>query len=438
MLKEYPYYLVNLLITGIIIAFSAISLFSHLTLATNLPVFLLLVTLIQIMCIGVFFYAKKTPGLLSNRKVLFLGVLVSCIGVAGQPIFEDDYFRYLWDAYVFHFHGTPYGMAPEVFFSDSSIPDHFQEILGYINHPSLPTLYGPTLQYSFLLAFMIDPGNVWILQLIYALANLIIIVIGLKFSAPHYVLLYVFSPLVFKEVLLTAHPDGLAVTLLLVACWAKYRSYYFATGCFLALSIGAKVFAILFIPFLILRQPLKVALGLLLTLSLLYFPLAKNGASDLMGLTHMASHWEFNSALWGVSRVFLSVGDTRVFMAMILITVLGWYGWSFYRQQQYSSSILPRGDIILGCFLVCAPVINPWYLLWVLPFAVIWPSVTAWFAGFIVFLSYLVPIYLPSLTLEGNYDQPLVIRWVEFGLLALVFIVECYWRKRGEELTSRV
>lgn len=116
-------------------------------------------------------------------------------------------------------------------------------------------------------------------------------------------------------------------------------------------------------------------------------------------------------------------------MAIILIAVLAQYGWSFYKQHRSRPTIIPRGDIILGVFLVCAPVINPWYIVWILPFAVIYPSVTAWFSGFIILLSYIVPIYLPSLALKGNYNQPLIIRWLEFGLLAGVFISECWWRR---------
>ena len=441
MLSKKPHYLANGCIAAALFGLGAIALLSQSSQANNLLLFLLLATLTQVLAVIAFFYTKKNPHVLSAKKGLLLGCVVSAIGLMGQPIFEDDYFRYLWDGYYFYTHGTPYGAAPESFFTDPEIPERLQTILGYINHPSLPTIYGPTLQYSFLLAFIIDPGNVWLLQLCYALANLIIIAICLQLAPPHYVLLYILSPLVFKETLLTAHPDALGVALLLAACWASYRAYPMATGCLLALSIGAKVFALLLLPFLLLRQPIKVLSGLLLTLVALYLPLASQGASDLMGLSHMASDWEFNSALWGLSRAFLDIEQTRLLMAAILLLVLGSYGgYFYYRQQQpyqkqeqtpeQGLKCIPRGDIIFGSFLLCAPVINPWYMLWLLPFAVIYPSLSVWFASFIVLLAYLVPIYLPTLHLAGNYDQPLIIRWLEFGLLAGVLVIEGVWRKR--------
>ena len=160
----------------------------------------------------------------------------------------------------------------------------------------------------------------------------------------------------------------------------------------------------------------------------MYLPFLRGGASDFAGLFHMANDWEFNSALWGLSKAFLSVETTRLLMAFVLMVALGCYWIIFYLKQKDDPFMLPRGDIILGIFLICVPVINPWYVVWVLPFAVIWPSVTAWFASFIVLLSYLVPIYLPSISLEGNYDQPIFIRWLEFSLLGVVFFCEYLWK----------
>jgi len=413
-----------------IIMSACLALLSHHHWAHNLPLFLSWAFIIQATTLLAFFYLRKHALYLSPKVLLTIAIVVHCIGIMGQPIFEDDYFRYLWDAYLFYTQGTPYGIAPESFFTDATVPDKFHTILGYINHPSLPTIYGPTLQYGFLLAFLIDPGNVWVLQCLFAIANLVIIGILLKFAHPHYIFLYIFSPLVFKEILLTAHPDGFAVAFLMAALWARQKDYPVIAGGLLGLSIAAKVFAVLFIPFLLLHKRVKVAFGLGLALTVAYLPFLQDGASDLAGLFHMANDWEFNSALWGLSNAFFPTTTTRLFMAAILMTALAVYGFIFYRQQKINPLILPRGDIILGCFLLCAPVINPWYLVWILPFAVIWPSVTAWFSSFIVLLSYLVPLYFPTLTLAGNYDQPVIIRWIEFSLLGIVFISECYWHYR--------
>lgn len=422
-------YCFTVLIAAILLAYLCISVYSHSLLAENLAFFLGAVSLIQVMVIAAFLLAAKNLELLTTKYVLLLAIIIHVIGIAGHPVFEDDYFRYLWDAYTLYTYGSPYSITPESFFSDATVPENFQAILDYINNPSLPTIYGPTLQYSFLLAYLIDPANIYILKFIYAIANVAIIFICLQFAKPHYVFLYVCSPLVFKEILLTAHPDGFAVALLVAALWARHKHYYYITGALLGLSIGAKIFAVLLLPFLILRQPVKVISGVIGILLLLYLPIIKNGASDLLGLAYMATDWEFNSALWGLFRIYFSVEITRWLCASILLVTLAIYGLQFLLQQKNNPTQIPRGDIIFGSFLLCAPVINPWYLVWLLPFAVIRPTITVWYASFIVLLAYITPLYWPTLGINGAYNHPTFIRWFEFGSLFLVFLFEYYWRQ---------
>ena len=371
-LYRFPIFTLSILCT--LASYLLLSFYSHSEWRYHLPSFLIISTVIQILTIIAFLYA---PDNLSKLPVILLAVIVHIIGVFGLPLFEDDYFRYLWDAYTFSTLGTPYGISPESFFDKPNIPDNFQEILGYINHPDLPTIYGPTLQYSFWLAYWLEPGSVFTLQCLYAFANLLIVIIALELAKPKYVLLYVFSPLIFKEVLMTAHPDGFAVALLFAAFWAKHKQHYIWVGIFLGLSIGAKVFAILLIPFLCLRQPFKVISSLIATLSAIYLPFIINsGASDLLGLAHMANNWEFNSAIWGLIQVYYSTPITRNIIMVGLFIILGSYGLFFFLKQRKNKQFLPHGDLVLGIFLVSSPVINPWYCVWLLPFATIRPSLT--------------------------------------------------------------
>ena len=210
--------------------------------------------------------------------------------------------------------------------------------------------------------------------------------------------------------------------------WARLRKYALAAGCLLALSIGVKIFAILLIPFFLLRQPLNFLVGLVITLLLLYFPFISHGSSDFSGLIHMSQNWEFNSALWGLARMFFSEVTTRIIIFGLLLFFLAYYFLHFVKKQTHNEKTIFRGDIVFGLFLICAPVINPWYLIWLLPFATIRPSFTAWAASVLVFMAYITPIYLPSLNLFGNYDQPLWARYFQFSLLGIIFVVEVFYK----------
>ena len=60
--------------------------------------------------------------------------------------------------------------------------------------------------------------------------------------------------------------------------------------------------------------------------------------------------------------------------------------------------------------------INPWYLLWLLPFAAIFPSAWAWTASAAVLLSYVTFLNLQDYAMDP-YAQPVWVRWLEFGLI---------------------
>jgi len=86
------------------------------------------------------------------------------------------------------------------------------------------------------------------------------------------------------------------------------------------------------------------------------------------------------------------------------------------RLRRHGVPHIPRGDWIFGAFLLVSPVINPWYLLWLLPFAVIVPSVWAWTASVAVLLAYVTGLNLNDSELQ-TYQQPAWVRPLEFGLI---------------------
>ncbi|MEK8020051.1 MAG: hypothetical protein VSS75_024520 [Candidatus Parabeggiatoa sp.] len=153
------------------------------------------------------------------------------------------------------------------------------------------------------------------------------------------------------------------------------------------------------------------------TLLLLYLPFWRKGGTDMIALSVFAREWEFNSGLFGLLTVWLSSLTAKVVLGLAFLSFLTWY----YLHYRHSEKI-PRGDWIYGLFLIIAPTINAWYLLWMLPFAVIYPSLWAWTASVAVLLSYITGLNLDNFTL-GTYEQPVWVRPLEFGL---IFIALCY------------
>ena len=126
----------------------------------DLPAFFLLVAWTGLPVFGLYLYFHRRGDPFPVGRLILWAVVFRICGLAGGPFYEDDFYRYLWDAYRFATTGTPYGVAPEEFFVDPGVPESFQRVLDGINYPELPTIYGPTTQLVFLLGYVVQPASV--------------------------------------------------------------------------------------------------------------------------------------------------------------------------------------------------------------------------------------------------------------------------------------
>ena len=396
--------------------------------AVGLYEFLSVELVLVILWLAAFSVARNCSAI---KTVLLWALIFRVIGIWGLPILEDDWYRYLWDGYRFISDGTPYGVAPSAFFVSDGLPDRFVEIVGQINNPDLPTIYGPTLQYLFALAYLISPGELWGLKLIMLCADIAVIAILLRLAPVGYVLLYAWSPLVIKEIAFTAHPDGIGVCLLLAALFFRSRQYYTAAVIAGALAVAAKVFAVLIVPWVLWRLPVRYWLIFFVSLGVIYLPFIIQGGNDFFSLFVFAQYWEFNAAAYAVLNLFLPDNSAKLVLAGLFLSWLAWY---FFKSQTQSHDTftMPRVDWVFALFLFIAPVINAWYWLWVLPFAVIFPSFWAWTASVALMLSYYVGLHIPGSEL-GAYEMPIAVRLVEFCLIGIALVFDLYKRKKFVE-----
>lgn len=363
--------------------------------------------------------------LITPMRILFWAACFRLIGLTGDPLWEDDFFRYLWDGYRFYETGSPYGIAPSVFFGSSHIPAQFYSLLAQINYPDVPTIYGPTLQYSFLLGHLLAPAQVWGLQALYALADMAMIMLLLRLASARWVLLYAWSPLVIKELAFTAHPDGLGAMLMLLALYCRQQQQFAVSVTVLALSVGAKVFALLMLPFILWRLSFRYWALFVLVLFALYLPFLLQGASDMAGLLAFARDWQFNSSIYALLRQWLDPQWLKLILGAGFVVI---YAGLLWRHHKATNWTMPRGDIVFGVFLLIAPVVNAWYLVWLLPFAVLFPALWSWTFSVTVLLSYSVGINLNS-TEVAAFEIPLWILLLEYGTVFAAVCVDLWLRK---------
>ena len=371
---------------------------------------------------------------LSFVFLLFWALAFRLCGLYSEPLFEDDYFRYLWDGYVFIAEGSPYGVLPVDYFGDREIPHAVQRLLDGINYPDVPTIYGPTNQYLFGLAHLVYPGHLLPLQILFIGFDLLIIGVLARVAPLKYVLLYAWCPLVVKEIAFTAHPDVVGICLLLLAVTCAVNRHTVKSGVFLALAIGAKIFAVLLAPFILLRLGWKGWLACFVGLCILYLPFVLQGSSELASLWIFATEWEFNASLYTFVASWTSPLLAKIglgFFYLLLLATL-WFKYKAQREQD-----IPRGDVVFGIFLLVAPVVNPWYLLWVLPFAVVYPSLWAWVASVSIFLAYVTSLNLGDYS-SDPFTQPTTVLVFEYAVILVALMIDVYrrLRQKSEKLVT--
>lgn len=394
----------------------------------TLGMFFMLIGFVAVPWIAVFAILGRSAEGVPIGRLIFWALAFRACGLFCIPLFEDDYFRYLWDGYRFAETGTPYAWVPAASFADATVPETFQRVLDQINYPDIPTIYGPVAEFVFLLGYLIAPGSLVPIQVILIGVDLLLIRLLVSVAPARFVLLYAWCPLVIKEIAFTGHSDGLGVCLLMAAILLRSREQLTAAAACLALAVGAKVLTLLLVPFVLARAGYRATFVFVGVLALVYAPFVIQGGTDMTALTIFATSWEFNAALFGVLTEWLPTAEAKWLLGAILVLLGGAY-WLHYRRQNPGS--IPRGDWIYGACLLAAPVINPWYAIWLLPFAVIYPSLWAWTASVALLLAYVTALNLGLYDIEP-FAHPDWLRPLEFGLILAAVGIDIWrrWRHR--------
>lgn len=348
-------------------------------------------------------------------------IVFRLVGLLAEPVLEDDHYRFLWDGYRFAETGNPYGVAPAEFFGDESIPPEQQRVLGSVNHPHLATIYGPAAQWGFRLAHAISPASILSWKILLTLADLTTIALLARIAAPANVLLYAWCPLSIQETAFNGHPEALGVLAMVAAVRWSFAGKGTLSGVAIALAAGVKITGGLLAPLLWWRSGWKAVSGTIIAVLALWGPFWIRGSlTELPALAAMSGEWEFNSSVFGL----LSWTAGREWAQWVCLAGLA--AIALHQARAMRGKVQwPRGDHVYGGFFLLAPVVNPWYMLWVLPFAAIRPR--AWTIAALVLVSV---SYLHGLNWGGGalapYEHPAWLRPLEYGGVAIAA-----WLGRG-------
>lgn len=357
--------------------------------------------------------------------VLAWAVVFRLIGLCGPPLLEDDQFRYLWDGHVFATTGSPYGRPPMAWFDDATLSDEWARVLDNINHPDVPTIYGPVAQLLFLASHAIAPAQLWPLKTMLVGLDLVVVMLLARLASARAALVYAWAPLAIKEVAFSAHLEPLAIAPMLLALWASERGASVGGAALAGLATAARLQAGFVAPLFWTRIAGRDAIVFSLVLGACYLPALLGGAvAESGGLSAFAQAWEFNSTGFAVLQALL--GDAaRPVSGLIVVAA---FTATLYRSRRIGARELCVP--LLGIAFALSPVVNPWYLLWLLAFSAMAPRAWALAAVAIVPLAYAHGLYLGDGL--APYEHPWWVRPTQVVVVLAAAAAGWWWTHRHE------
>lgn len=300
---------------------------------------------------------RRTPPWTSPSLSLILGcaLVFRLTAFLIPPIWDDDLYRYLWDGRV-GIHGiNPYLYAPDAPEMESMQNDHYD----MVSFKSIRTIYPPLFQFLFQLSQWIAPSSLFFLKSLALLFDLALIVVLLSILRklgypPAWILIYAWNPLPIKEFANSGHMDSLVLFLLFLSLKLVLDGRMVLAHLTLGLSVLAKLFSGIALPFLLLVSfrkshraffpSLAVFAGVLI---LGYIPFAEAGPRMFEGLSIYSRYWNFNAGpFWLIEGALNRTGWNTWWLsrALILTGMFGVITWQLIALWGYPWNRSPGDD----------------------------------------------------------------------------------------------
>lgn len=332
-----------------------------------------------------------------------------------DPGLSEDLYRYRWQGKLQAAGGNPYTETPE----DPRWQELRDATWPRVNRKNLPSVYGPVLEHLYngyyRLATWVEPDEsrqAWLFKIPFALLELGVAAVLSRLLAAmslprHWLLIYLWSPLVVVEYWAQGHNDPLAILLVLLALLAALKNrWHWAFAALTAATLSKFWPAVLF-PFFLLQRvegrwsfrwkSALVSLPIAVAVSWPYLRGIYNVTELLEGF---AGGWRNNDSLyaivyWAAEEDFErgAMMVTRLLAAALILL------WSL----QLPLVKAAKWAVVLLLFFSAN--CFPWYLGWMIPFLAIYPNAALLLWTALVALAYQVLIGYEILGVWKDSDE---------------------------------
>jgi alpha-1,6-mannosyltransferase len=317
--------------------------------------------IVYLLAIREFFSTPRFP-----RRVIVVGLVLAALWhvpfLLTPPGSDDDIHRYVWDGRVQRLGYNPYIVVP----SDPALAGLHTPETRTLNNPDLSSPY-PAGAELFFRAVTAIHESIFTLKVAFVICDLALVFVLLDIlrrtgQGAHWVLAYAWNPLLAIEVAGSGHIDIVGVLLLLVSAAALERRWRAIAAVAFGLAVAVKFLPIVLLPLYWKRVRMRDVALAAVVVGLLYVPFFSHGRIPTGSLSTYVQSFRFNDPVFAT----LERAVAPQFVAG-LAALVGFLTAMWLRSKAPAGSPDAFGWP-MAASLLCAPVVYPWYLLWLLPF----------------------------------------------------------------------
>ena len=327
---------------------------------------------------------------------------------------KSDMIRYIYDGRLQRLGYNPYLVVP----SDPAVAATHTDETRQMPSIRVRTPYPAAAQLFFRLVVTLHESS-RAMKLALVACDLLTIAVLLAWltsarRSPWLALMYAWNPLVVLEVAHSGHIDALGALWIAVTAWMLSTGRGMRAAIAFVLAVASKLLPIVLLPLFWKRIRVRDAAAGAIVLALLYLPFASAGTLPLGAVPNVVEYIRFNGPVFKLLAWALAPKAAAGVAVSAGLAIAAWM------RARTSADDPAAWGWPMAVSLACAPVIYPWYLLYLTPFlfARSCAALVAW-----TFTA--LPIYAVwDLARHGHrWFVPPPVQAIEFGVVLLVLVL---------------